>query len=92
MQATVPVKIADLSVCLSKHLQFIRGKAAGCAKKLTSGSKALGVLKTVPRNLKGTPWLHFDGAREADVTAGVRCCETRRETFHLHFVVALATT
>lgn len=69
-----------------------KGKSSGLCKKLTSGSKALGVLKTVPRNLKGTPGLHFGGAREADGTAGVRCCETRRETFHLHFVVALATT
>lgn len=32
MQATGAVKIADLSQCLSKHLQFTRGTAAACAK------------------------------------------------------------
>lgn len=32
MQATGTVKIADLSECLLKHLQFTRGTAAACAK------------------------------------------------------------
>lgn len=65
-----------------------KGNSSGLCKALTSGSKALSVLETAPRNLTGTPWLLWGGVR---VTAGMQCRETRREMFHLYFAVTLAT-
>lgn len=41
MQATGTVKIADLSECLSRHLQFTRGAAAACAESKNLGLKSL---------------------------------------------------
>lgn len=41
MQATDTVKIADLSECLSKHLQFTRGEAVAYAENENLGLKSL---------------------------------------------------
>lgn len=49
-----------------------KGNSSRLGKELTSGSKALVVLKTVPRNVTGTLWLLLGGAREAGVTVGAR--------------------
>lgn len=69
-----------------------KGNGSGLCQELAAGSKALGVVKTVARNPAGTARLPSGGAGEAGVTAGMRGCETRRETFHLRFAAALATT